>query len=142
MSRRARRIASQRIAVALRKQNGGRLPRSVAGWVRLCGAFGLDAVSCSQSVSEFTACLTETAAGQWIAFYNRHARADRIRRFLCHELAEYLCQADYPTLFPAMRRGYSGGDNPGDDWHLIAREVEQACFRERSRDETKKNPGL
>jgi hypothetical protein len=106
---------------------GGRLPRSLRGWKTLCLECGLDVVPVFRDTTGFTACLIETPRG-WTAFHTHHATARQKMKFLCHELAEFLCQGDYAPLWEPVFRGYTGGD-PHDTRHRIAKEVERLCFR-------------
>lgn len=50
----------------------------------------------------------------------------------CHEISEWLAVVNYPSLFdelPSRVYAYTGGTDPDDARHRIARRVEELCFR-------------
>lgn len=68
----------------------------------------------------------------WTITFNLHTSPRQVCRYLCHELAEYLAILDAPSLFdglPGTVYAYTGGSDPTDARHRIARAVERLCFR-------------
>ncbi|MGI4790597.1 MAG: hypothetical protein ACRYFS_17320 [Janthinobacterium lividum] len=122
--------AARCIKTRLLVASGGRLPRSLAGWHRLCLKLGVEPAPLFRSPSRFRARLIVTEQGAF-AFYNRYADARTICRWLAHELAEKMALDDLPTLFDAMPMiaDYSGGTDPYKLHHRIAQRVEVLCFR-------------
>ena len=126
--------AARRIRRAMILRAGGRLPRTLNGWKALCDSFGLPAGALWDCPSRFTAKLErdERIWDGWLIVYNPYAAAKKIIRFLCHELAEWIAIGDYPSLFdglPGQVFAYTGGSDPTDARHRIARQVEYLSFR-------------
>lgn len=128
MRRREINHAARMLHRRMKSMASGKMPRSFAGWKRLCESFGLRPVPLYRDRYCFTACLIEWE-NDWFAFFNHHASARRKMKYLCHELAEYLCQDGYASIFDLELRGYSGGSDPHDSRHRIAKRVEELCFR-------------
>jgi hypothetical protein len=112
------------------------MPRSVAAWIRLSVSLGIQVQAVQGVPCSFTARLIygERMEGGWLIAYNARGSAYHIRHWLCHELSEYLALCDTPNLFGGMSQqiyDYTGGSNPDDVRHIIARRVENLCFSER-----------
>jgi hypothetical protein len=128
--------AARQIRRLLTVQNGGRLPRTVAGWERLCAALGVPVSAlwaCPMGFSARVFC-DERLRGGWLIVYNPRRGERQARRFLCHEIAEWLAAVNYPSLFdelPSTTYYYTGGSDPDDARHRIAKAVEELCFRRR-----------
>ena len=126
-------LAAQRIRRLLIAANGGRLPRTAPEWLRLCLRLGLAVSPLPTCPPAFTARLfrDERLHGGWLIAYNPRWPDYRVCRFLCHELAEWLAVINYPRLFdglPSRVYAYTGGTDPADARHRIARRVEELCF--------------
>ena len=81
---------------------------------------------------DFTAELVCDSYGEWTIFYNAHHGEHTRARYLIHEIAEYLAVQDSRNLFddlPNRVYHYTGGDDPEDARHRIAKRVETLCFR-------------
>ena len=114
--------------------SGGRLPRTVRGWTRLCLLLGIPVGPTLDCDVDYSARLTtdERLPGRWLIYYNPRRSERQICRYICHELAEWLAIQDYPSLFdglPGQVFAYTGGSDPEDARHLIALQVERTCFR-------------
>lgn len=126
--------AARRIRARLIMEAGGRLPRSRRGWVHLCARLGVPVVIFMGCAWNFTARLVydERLPEGWLISYNGRVPARRACRWLAHELAEFLAIRDFPSLFddlPQQVYHYTGGSDPTDARHRIARRVEELCFR-------------
>lgn len=126
--------AARRIRTALIVASGGRLPRSIKRWRDLCEKLGVPVTALVACPKEFTAGLfyDERLSDGWLISYNPRYPKRQIFRFLCHELSEWLAICDYPSLFdglPGRVYSYTGGTDPDDARHRIARRVEELCFR-------------
>ena len=134
--------AARRFHRFLRSQNGDRTPRSERAWCRLALSLGVEAHPIQEYADGFTARLFYVEEHDlWLIAYNPSAPLRQRMRFICHELAEFLAVNDYPSLFDDLPDTYStdgatsrvyhytGGSNPDDLRHRIARRVEALCFR-------------
>jgi hypothetical protein len=125
--------AARRIRRFLASSNGGRLPTSSGEWTELCESLGVPAGPLSREHAGFTARLfRDDRLGGWLIVYRLNASESEVCRFLCHEISEWLAVINYPCLFDGLPRRvycYTGGDDPQDARHKIAKRVEQLCFR-------------
>ena len=113
---------------------GPRLPRTVAGWQTLCHDLGLPVAPMEDCPAGFTARLYYDPAmrREWFAGYNPRASDRQIMRWLAHELGEWMAIRAFPSVFdglPNQVHAYTGGSDPDDARHRIARRVESLCFR-------------
>lgn len=128
------REAARRIRTVLLVASGGRLPRSIKRWLQLCDTLGIPVTALVACPEEFTARLfyDDRLDDGWLISYNPRFSVRQTCRFLCHELSEWLAICDYPSLFdglPGRVYAYTGGSDPDDARHRIARRVEEICFR-------------
>lgn len=136
--------AARRFARHLRAANGGTKPRSEAAWRRLARSYEIYAAPLKHCPKGFEARLWyDEEFDQWFIAYNPNAPLRQRCRFICHEIAEFLAVNDFPSLFdnlPDLHASsgnggavyyYTGGDDPYDLRHRIARRVEELCFRKR-----------
>jgi hypothetical protein len=125
--------AARRIKEYLVKAAQGPTPDCSEGWHLLSERIGIDAKPLFDVPCEFTARLVydERLEGGWLIIYNGRAAARQVCHFIAHELAEYLALCECPNLFhdmPQQVAAYSGGTDPDDARHVIARRVEGLCF--------------
>jgi len=126
--------AAKRIRRLLIAASGGRMPRSVQQWEMLCVRLGVPVGALRACPRGFTARLSreDRLREGWVIAYNPCHSARQVCRFLCHEIAEWLAVINYPSLFdglPDRVYAYTGGSDPDDARHRIARRVEELCFR-------------
>lgn len=126
--------AARRIKSLLLSASGGRLPRSLRRWQALCKHLGIPVSSLTACPPEFTARLfyDDRLCEGWLIAYNGRRSARQMCRFLCHEISEWLAICDSPSLFdelPQRVYNYTGGTDPNDARHRIAKRVEELCFR-------------
>jgi len=126
--------AAKRIKSLLLAANGGRLPRTLSCWAKLCARLGVPASALAACPPAFTARLfrDERLRDGWLIAYNPRHSARQVCRFLCHEIAEWLAVINYPSLFDGLPNrvyAYTGGTDPDDARHRTARRVEELCFR-------------
>jgi hypothetical protein len=125
--------AARRIVEHLVQAAAGPTPDCSDGWHRLAERMGIYAKPLYDVQCEFTARLIydERLTCGWLIVYNGRAHPRQVCHYVCHELAEYLALCDCPDLFhdmPQQVYAYTGGKNPDDARHVIARRVEGLCF--------------
>lgn len=128
------REAAQRIRRLLVVAAGGRLPRTVQGWEEICARMGVPVGALWTCPPAFTARVAreDRLRQGWVIAYNPRYSARQVCRFICHEISEWLAVTNYPSLFDGMPNqvyAYTGGNDPDDARHRIARRVEELCFR-------------
>lgn len=128
--------AAKRIRRIMLVKSNGRLPRTVAAWRRLADKFGIKCGPIGICPPRYTARLEwdERLWDGWIISYNPLGTDGEVMRWICHEIAECVAIGDYPTIWdglPQRAYYYSGGNDPEDARHLIAREVERLVFNGR-----------
>ena len=124
--------AAKRIRLFLARANGGRLPATADGWRGLCERLGVPAGPLPREHPDFDARLFfDERLGGWLIVYSPKASDSEKCRFLCHEISEWLAIINYPCLFDDLPNRvfcYTGGSDPGDARHRIARAVERLVF--------------
>jgi hypothetical protein len=117
---------------SLIKRNGGTLPRSARGWLRLARECYVQTWPDFDCSPKFAGSLDRHIdLGVWIITYNPYLDQRDICKVVCHELGELFAHFDYGSLYDHAEYAgtYSGEESPGDLRHRVALRLEQICFR-------------
>ena len=118
--------------------NGGNRPESAQEWHQVCEKLNIPCVKVWGCACVFTARLRyEDRLDSWVIFYNPYVSDRQACRFLAHEIGEYLAIVNYSDIFNGLPQPvyhYTGGSDPHDARHSIARRAEDSLCPSRVTD--------
>lgn len=126
--------AATRIKRFFLSANKGRLPETDLDWRQFSESCQIYSCPIDAVPATYTARLVydDRLHHGWLIAYNAAGSPRQICRWIAHEMAEYFAICEYPSLFddlPQRVYHYTGGTDPDDARHKIARRVEEICFR-------------
>ena len=126
--------AARRIQHYFLVLNQGMLPKTDLDWrhfTESCHVYSCP-IECVQESYTARLIYDERLRDGWLIAYNAKGSPEQVCRWIAHEMAEYFALCDSPSLFddlPQRVYYYTGGTDPDDARHRIARRVEEICFR-------------